>query len=118
MQQDRTAFEQQAYELGAEAARAAATWANDSASPESAERVLRMLENGDPEAWDYLPPAPNLSGGWGTPNRIATKITGDATDDLDQNLINAIADAYEQGVSDTFEDACVTELRRWLPEHD
>lgn len=55
----------EAYGMGVRAARAAASWTADgNTNPEHARRVLRMLDQGDPEADDHLPAEPNLSGEW------------------------------------------------------
>jgi hypothetical protein len=114
-------YERQAYELGAEHARNAATWVADgNTTQEHIRRVLvAMLEDGDPAAWDVLPQAPDLSGQWAddpTPRSIAYDIVGEDVEQLPEGgeIADALADAYERGVSETFEDACVTELRRWL----
>jgi hypothetical protein len=71
--------------------------------------------------------APNLSGEWAddpTPAGLYEEITNrdahaDASFDQDSYALLAddLADAFEEGVSERFEEACVTELRRWLGEH-
>lgn len=112
-----------AYALGAEAARAAASWAADvNVDPVSIARTLDMLDAGDPAANDYLPPMPNLSGEWAdapTPGRLYEEVTGrdahgDSTWNYDayQEVLEELCDAWEQGVADTFEQACEAELRR------
>lgn len=106
----------EARERGADDARAAASWAADgNTDPAAARRVLRMLDDGDPAADDYLPRRPDLSGEFAddlTPDALAEAITGADAAEIDSDLIDALASAYEAGVSEAFEDACVAELRR------
>ena len=108
---------EEATEQGREAARAAASWTCDgNTDPEHAARVLDMLDDGDPQADGYLPARPNLSGEWAgdpTPLSLAREITGEQ--DPDADLIDALAEAFEDGVSEAFEDACAAELRRHAP---
>lgn len=83
--------------------------------------VLALMEDCDPAADDYLPQRPDLSGEWAdvpTPLRLARDIMGiyDMNEDVASDVIDAIADAYETGVSDTFTDACESELRTWLDD--
>lgn len=103
-----------ARELGRDAGRAAGTWAADGNSDvEERRRVLAMLEDGDPEAWDYLPNRPNLSGEFAddlTPAKLADEL---GFEDATSEMIDALADAYEEGVSETFESACEEELRKF-----
>lgn len=112
-----------AYALGVEAAQAAASWAADGNSDEAAIReTLAMLEAGDPQVGYRLPECPNLSGEWAdapTPKRLYEEVTGrDAHGDSSwnydayQEALEELCDAWEQGVSDTFEQACEAELRR------
>lgn len=115
-------FTREAYERGADAARAAASWTADgNTRPEDAARVLAMLRDGDPEADDFLPRRPDLSGEFAddpTPATLAEEITGlDLGAGTDENvaLIDAIADAFERGVSETFEEACEAELIAHIP---
>ena len=76
-----TDYLSEAYTRGKEAAEAAATWVVDgNTSEEHIRRVITMLDDGDPEAYDYLPNSPNLSGEWAddpTPNSLAYDILGD-----------------------------------------
>lgn len=103
---------------GIEDAKAAAAWAADgNTSPEHARRVLAMLADGDPEAFDLLPPMPTLSGEWAddlTPLALARDVTGE--DEPDGWTVGLLADEYERGVSDTFALACEEALRAALPE--
>lgn len=112
---------------GREAGRRAGSWAADgNTSAEHATRVLDMLEAGDPEAYDYLPPFPNLSGEMAddpTPLSLAREIVGEETLDAlgpmaADDLADAIAQAWEDGVSQTFEETCERELRVHLPEEE
>lgn len=110
-----------AYARGCDAADAAASWAADgNTTPAHAARVLAMLDDGDPEAWDHLPPTPNLSGEWAdgpTPTSLAWDLCGPGADlDSDDGLelVDEIATRWEAGVSDTFEEACEIELRSHL----
>lgn len=116
-----------AYALGRDDAKAAASWAADgNTDPAHARRVLAMLEDGDPAAYDHLPAVPDLSGQWAdarTPGSLFEEVTGlDAhaestwRHDVFTGYVDQLCDAYEQGVSDTFEDACRAELAAHLPE--
>jgi len=105
-------YEREAYELGAEHARIAASWVDGNTSHDAIVRVVAMLDAGDPEAYDYLPREPNLSGEWAddlTPLRLVTEIAGDEIDP--DPIIDAVCEAYERGVSDTFEPECERILR-------
>lgn len=103
----------EAHELGRDAARTAATWTMpNNADEHHALRVLAMLEDGDPVVDDYLPAYPTLSGGDPTPLSLARDITG--LEDVDPDTIDAIAEAWQGGVSDEFYAACESELRRYL----
>jgi hypothetical protein len=120
-----TDYIQAARELGIEHARNVASWVADgNTDPEGIRRVLRMLEEGDPAADDYLPRRPDLSGEWAdglTPVSLFAEITGEdyvdaglAHETLMGGPLDAMCDAYEQGVADTFQSACEAELRRWV----
>lgn len=106
--------ERAAYALGVEHALDAASWVIDgNTSQEHIARMVAMLENGDPEAYDYLPRRPDLSGEYAddmTPVRLYGEIIGynDAggIDDEDGETTAALCDAYESGVDDTFEHEC------------
>jgi hypothetical protein len=115
-----------AYRAGVDAARAAASWCCDgNTKPEAIAGVLAMLDSGD-DITDYLPARPDLSGQWAdemNPRRLFEEITGwDAhaegswNADAYGNYVDALADAWERGVSDTFLDACESELRASAPE--
>jgi hypothetical protein len=117
-----TAHEQQAYELGAEHARNAASWCIDgNTSKETILALVVMIEDGDPELHDHLPREPNLSGEFAddpTPSWLAYEVGLDPTGfgtDADQCIeIDAVCDAYEAGVSDTFQQECERILRAAL----
>ena len=106
----------EASEAGADAAKSAATWTVDGNVGEAyAPTMLKMLSDGDPQVYDYLPRRPDLSGEYAddvTPLSLAREIT--SLEDPDPDLIDALADAYEAGVSETFEAACEAELRKAL----
>lgn len=110
---------EQARELGRQAGRDAGSWAADGNTPtEHIRKVLAMLDDGDPAAYDFLPRRPNLSGEYAddpTPHSIASGLLGNdqAPEDRD-----ALADAWEDGVSETFEAECERTLRGLLPADD
>lgn len=112
-----------ARELGAEAARAAASWITDgNDTEESRARKLVVLEEEGPAGLDL--PLPDLSGEWAddpTPRSLLVELLGREEldglgDDAHGELEEAVAQAWEDGRDDAFQDACVAELRRWLPE--
>jgi hypothetical protein len=107
--------------LGVEHAHNAADWAYDGNSSEAERsKVLAMLKDGDPAAYDYLPQQPNLSGEWAdslTPRSLFERITGldahaEATWSIDayNAVCDALCDAYEAGVSEIFGPACEAAL--------
>jgi hypothetical protein len=109
------AYEQQAYELGQEHARNAASWIIDgNADQEHYLRVLALMESGDAD--DYLPREPNLSGEYAddlTPLALYDEIMGAPVgeDSLSfetdyGSMIDRLYNAYEAGVSDTFHAEC------------
>jgi hypothetical protein len=104
-----------AIERGREDAKSAATWVADGNSePDAIRQTLQGIEDGDPMTYDLLPPAPNLSGEWAdslTPLSLAREITGS---EPPLWLIDELAEAYEVGVGEAWEDACVTELKKWI----
>lgn len=115
----RREWEEEAYGRGKRAALAAAGWVTDgNESDESRRRKLAMMDEGDPAVWDVLPTAPNLSGEFAdapTPQSLACEIVGCGTGaDGDDVLLDALADAFERGVGDHFEEACEAELRKWV----
>jgi hypothetical protein len=112
-------YEQEAYELGVEHARNAASWVIDgNTSQEHIARAVAVLDEGDPALDDYLPRRPNLSGEYAdelTPGELAAEITGlDSDDPHFDELADILADAYERGVDETFEAECERILRAAL----
>ena len=116
-------WEAEAFRLGQEAAWTAASWTIDgNTSTDHAARVLAMLDDGDPAADDYLPARPNLSGEWAdspTPRSLFEDVTAlDAHAEATwqpaayQMVIEALCEAWERGVAETFEAACEAELRK------
>jgi hypothetical protein len=101
--------------LGTEHAESAASWTFDGNSDQAEwARVLAMMQDGDPAAFDYLPQQPNLSGEWAddlTPDSLYEQVTGkDASLAIGTVLIDALAAAYEDGVSEAFGPACEAQL--------
>jgi hypothetical protein len=118
-----TDHEREAYELGKDAAIAAASWVVDgNTSQDHIRRMVAMLDAGDPVAYDYLPAQPNLSGEWAdapTPLSLAQDIFGTGitgTQDYPPEELNEIADAWEAGVFDTFQYECERILRDALDD--
>jgi hypothetical protein len=112
----------EAREAGEEAARDAASWIADGNSEEvDCERMLRGLQDGDPEFIDRLV-YPNLSGEMAdgpTPKSLFEEITGldshaEASYNIDaySALSDALCSAWEAGVEETFLPACEAELAR------
>lgn len=108
----------EARQRGRDDARAVASWTTDgNTEHEAAARLLQMAENGDPALDDYLPRRPSLSGEFAddpTPQSLAEEITG--VDGVADEVIDALATAYDGAVSEVFEDACVAELRQFVGE--
>lgn len=112
------------YNLGvpARAFKNAASWATDGdgnqeEALEHARAVVRMLDDGDPQAYDYLPRQPDLSGEFAddpTPDRLYQEITGQVVLGGRVDDMHALCDAYEAGVSDTFIPECERVLRAFL----
>jgi hypothetical protein len=115
-----------AYTRGVEAANAAASWIIDgNTKPEAIAYVVALLDTGDPRVDDYLPRRPDLSGEYAddpTPQSLAADILGadwethgyNAPDFLPAEQVDAIADAYEEGVDETFVPECERLLRAAL----
>lgn len=115
--------------LGVEHAKNAASWCVDgNTSTDHVERIVKMFDDGDPALWDYLPVAPNLSGEYAdspTPQSIAADILGadweehgyNAPDFIAADVVEALAGAYEEGVSETFEMECERIYRAALPSY-
>lgn len=110
-------LEREAYEEGRAAAVARASWVADGNSDaDSMRRMLRWCEEGDGRFQDRLPARPDLSGEWAglpTPTSLARGILGrDPEGDEEERA----ADAYEEAVSDHFEQECERLLRVALGE--
>lgn len=105
--------EQEAYEAGVEAAKAAASWVIDgNTSQEHIAGVLALWDNGDPAVDECLPYCPDLSGQWAgdpTPLSLARDITGE--DEPDPDLTDSLAEAFERGAMETFGPECERILR-------
>lgn len=107
----------EAQQLGATHARAAASWITDGNESDASRRIkLRVIED---DGADEVIRRPNLSGEYAddlTPFGLVALITGldPRAGEISDEIMPPLCDAYEQGVSDTFEDACVAELTRWL----
>jgi hypothetical protein len=118
-----TEWENEAREMGRQAGIAAASWIVDGRQSSGwVKRMVKMLDDGDPEFYDWIEP-PNLSGEWAnhpTPTSLYVDITGrDPLDSLNfenehSYLMDRIADAWEQGVSETFDVECERILRAAL----
>lgn len=111
--------------LGREHGTSAASWVADGNSEEaSMRRLLTMLDDGDPEADDYLPPRPTLSGEWAdgmTPRSLFEYVTGfDAHAEASFNadayngVVDALCEAYEAGVDETFTTECERVLHAFV----
>lgn len=105
---------------GEAAAYTAASWAADGNSDvEGIKRTLALVDDGDPAADEYLPREPTLSGEMAddpTPLSLARDITG--LDDPSPGVLDALAEAWENAVSETFMEAVETELRRHVPDDE
>jgi hypothetical protein len=114
---ERLGFIETARLRGVEDAESAATWATDgNMSIERARDILARLQLCDSYSED-LPARPNLSGEWAddlTPQRLFEQIIGEPERTADYELMDQLADAYEEGVGETFEPACEVQLLRFL----
>lgn len=113
----------EARQRGRNAAEAAATWTVDgNTKRDHALRVLGMIRAGDPEADDYLPNRPNLSGEFSdapTVQSLTAEIIGAETEPYGDEIepyMDVVADAFEDGVGEAFEPACERELIRFVGE--
>lgn len=105
----------EARNLGAQAARNAATWVVDgNTERETIQSMLTSLLNCDLD----LPNRPNLSGEFAdspTPITLWEEVTGSPNVAPEQyETLEAIIYAWEEGVNETFETAVEEELRIWL----
>lgn len=123
-----TPLMEQARERGEDAARSAATWTlHAGATPEDAAALLALLDAGDPAASALLPERPSLTGELGdnTPATLFEGIIGRppvldslSVESEDGALIDALASAYEEGVTDAFGPACEAQLAKIAPSTD
>lgn len=106
-----------ASELGADAGRAAASWATDgNTTPATYRRILQGIEDGDPEVLDAYR-VPDLSGEYAgdpTPRTLADELGIDpASDDwadLEADLCDAWIDGASVGFWDELERVCRVQL--------
>jgi hypothetical protein len=74
---DLTQYENEAREMGRQAGIAAASWIVDgNTSPDHIQRMVKMLDDGDPEFYDWINP-PNLSGEWADDPTPQSLFSGD-----------------------------------------
>jgi len=106
-------YNQAAYAKGEDAALAAASWVIDgNTSQEHIRRMVKWFDDGDPQLDQFLPAYPNLSGEMAdglTPSKLVDELIGDVS--LDDDVINEICDAFEEGVADHFRPECERILR-------
>lgn len=128
---DRT-FEDEAAEIGKNAARAAATWIVDGNTPiETARKMLQQLRDGDPAAEEWMPQI-NLSGEFAedwTPRSLLNRIAGDLEIDelgdgrdeegnrIPAEELEGIFSAFEDAAAEKIEEACESELLIFLGEY-
>lgn len=97
---------------GADAGRAAASWIFDgNSSEESYRRILKGIEDGDPEIMDQFR-VPNLSGEWAddpTPQSLAEDYGIEGRDDV----LDEICSAWEDAASTAF----YAEIERIARQH-
>jgi hypothetical protein len=118
---DLETWTREARELGERAGCDAASWVLDGRnSQEHYIQLARMMDDGDPRLDEYLPARPNLSGEWSddlTPIGLYEAVTGEdhaaaeeraglAYETLVGSVVDALADAWEEGVSETFDHEC------------
>lgn len=106
----------EAHKLGTIKAEDAASWTVDgNTSQEHIQRVLHMMDEGDPAVDHFLPNRPNMSGEWAdapTTNSVIEGVTGKPEEQIAHEDREAILNAWEEGVSERFESACEEELRK------
>lgn len=102
--------ERRAHALGVTAAQNAASWVIDgNRSHEDYITIARLLhEDRVDEVQIYLPAYPNLSGEWdATRGTLICHVLDVSTvDEADPDDVDAVCDAWEQGVSETFLPEC------------
>lgn len=119
-----TAWIAQASQEGREAGERAASWVIDgNTSHEAIVALVKLMDDGAPDTDDYLPTCPNLSGEWAdapTVIELYREITGrEPEDSLGFEtehgwLIDKLANAWEEGVAETFEVECERIVRAAL----
>ena len=91
--------------MGREDGLRAASWTWDgNTSRKTAERIVKLFEEGDPEVYDFFY-APNLSGEYAdepTPHSLARDLGLDDDDNRAEWLVDDLARTYEDAVSSTF----------------
>lgn len=91
--------------MGREDGARAAAWTYDgNTSRETAERIVRGFEDGDPAVYDLFR-APDLSGEYAddpTPDSLARDLGLPADDPRADWLVDELATAYEDGVASSF----------------
>lgn len=96
--------------LGEDAGRNAASWCVDGNSDRAERaRVLAMMREGDPQAFDFLPPMPNLSGEWAddpTPGSLVEDVTGLSRWNVDDATTDEIVFAWDAGANIAFGAEC------------
>lgn len=96
-------LEQDVRQMGQDAGEGAASWLFDgNTSRETYVKVLKGIEDGDPEVMDMLP-NPNLSGEWAgdpTPKSILEELGTDEDDPAADDLLLAWEEAASQAVVD------------------
>ena len=104
-----------AKKAGREAGEAAASWYFDgNTTPETYARVLKGIEDGDPEILDSFP-YPNLSGEWAgdpTPRSLADDCGLEDEDERAEWLISDLCSAWEDAFSTAVHDSIEKEARR------
>lgn len=106
----------QATQEGREAGERAASWVIDgNTKHEAIVALVKLFDDGDPSTDDYLPARPSLSGEWAdspSPIELYREITGrEPEESLGFEtehgwLIDKLANAWEEGVAETFETEC------------
>lgn len=95
----------EARRMGREDGVRAASWTWDgNTSRETAERIVKLFDDGDPEVYNCFY-APSLSGEYAdgpTPQSLARYLGMDDDDDRAEWLVDDLATAYEDGVSSSF----------------
>jgi hypothetical protein len=118
---DLETWTREARELGENAGRDAASWVLDGRhDTEHYARMAQLMDDGDPRLDEYLPARPNLSGEWSddlTPIRLYEEVTGEdhaaaqgraglGYETLVGSVVDALADAWEDAASESFDHEC------------